>query len=100
MKHDAGTSSNSSVNGKGRRSPKGNGGNSRIGCQAGLTGVRLHDLRHTHASLLLKLIADPKTVSDRLGHVPIQITTDVYSHLLPAVQEAAVAELDAVLQPA
>ena len=100
MIHDAGTSSNSSVNGKGPRSPKGNGGNSRTGCQAGLTGVRLHDLRHTHASLLLKLIADPKTVSDRLGHVPIQITTDVYSHLLPAVQEAPVAELDAVLQPA
>ena len=66
---------------------------------AGLTGVRLHDLRHTHASLLLKLNADPKTVSDRLGHASVQITMDVYSHLLPGVQEAAVAGLDALLEP-
>lgn len=68
--------------------------------KVGLTGVRLHDLRHTHASLLLKLNANPKTVSDRLGHASIQITMDVYSHLLPGVQEAAVAGLDAMLEPA
>ena len=67
--------------------------------KAGLTGVRLHDLRHTHASLLLKLNANPKTVSDRLGHASVQITMDVYSHLLPGVQEAAVAGLDALLEP-
>lgn len=67
--------------------------------QAGLTGVRLHDLRHTHASLLLKLNVNPKIVSDRLGHASIQITMDVYSHLMPGMQEAAVAGLDALLEP-
>ena len=68
--------------------------------KAGLAKVRLHDLRHTHASLLLKLNVNPKTVSDRLGHASVQITMDVYSHLLPGVQEAAVAGLDALLEPA
>ena len=72
----------------------------RYSCKAGLTGVRLHDLRHTHASLLLKLNANPKTVSDRLGHASVLITMDVYSHLLPGVKEAAVAGLDALLEPA
>ena len=67
--------------------------------KAGLTGVGLHDLRHTNASLLLKLNANPKTISDRLGHAPVQITMDVYSHLLPGVQEAAVAGLGALLEP-
>ena len=67
---------------------------------AELAGVRLHDLRHTHASLLIQLNANPKTISDRLGHASIQITMDVYAHLLPGVQEAAVAGLDALLEPA
>jgi len=66
---------------------------------AGLEGVRLHDLRHTHASLLVQLNANPKTISDRLGHASVQITMDVYAHLLPGVQEAAVAGLDALMEP-
>ena len=60
----------------------------------GLDGVRLHDLRHTHASLLLQQGANPKVVSERLGHSSIQITLDVYSHLLPGIQEAAALKFD------
>ena len=44
--------------------------------------------------------ANPKTISDRLGHASVQITMDVCAHLLPGVQEAAVAGLDALLEPA
>lgn len=57
---------------------------------AGLTGVRLHDLRHTHASLMLKAGVHPKVVSERLGHASVSITLDVYSHVLPGLQEDAV----------
>ena len=60
----------------------------------GLRGVRLHDLRHTHASLLLRQGVHPKIVSERLGHANIQITLDTYSHLLPGLQEAAALKFD------
>lgn len=62
--------------------------------RCGLTGVRLHDLRHTHASILLQQNVHPKVVSERLGHANIQITLDTYSHLLPGMQEAAAAQFD------
>ncbi|MFC2019323.1 tyrosine-type recombinase/integrase [Chloroflexota bacterium] len=47
--------------------------------KAGLKHVRLHDLRHTHASLMLKAGEHPKIVSERLGHATIGITLDTYS---------------------
>ena len=56
---------------------------------AGIKGVRLHDLRHTHASLMLKAGVHPKVVSERLGHSSINITLDTYSHVLPGVQDEA-----------
>ena len=62
---------------------------SRIIREGGLSKVRFHDLRHTHASLLLKQDVDPKIVSERLGHASITITLDTYSHVLPGLQEAA-----------
>jgi integrase len=43
--------------------------------------VRFHDLRHSHASLLVKLGIQPKIISDRLGHSNISITMDLYSHV-------------------
>ena len=58
--------------------------------KAGIDGVRLHDLRHTHASLMLKEHIDPKTISARLGHSSVVITLDTYSHLLPGMQEEAI----------
>ena len=69
----------------------------RITRRIGLPGVRLHDLRHTHASMFLLLNVNPKIVSERLGHASIQITLDTYSHLLPGLQEAAMERFDDVL---
>lgn len=43
--------------------------------------IRFHDLRHTHASLLVKLGTQPKEISSRLGHNNISITMDLYSHI-------------------
>ena len=48
-----------------------------------LRRVRLHDLRHTHASLALKANVHPKIVQTRLGHANIGITMDTYSHVTP-----------------
>ena len=70
---------------------------SKLARRAGLFGVRLHDLRHTHASLLLQQAVHPKIVSGRLGHANIQITLDTYSHLLPGMQEAAADAFDKAL---
>ena len=56
---------------------------------AGLQGVRLHDLRHTHASLLLAANVHPKIVSERLGHASVIITLHTYSHVIPGLQEDA-----------
>ena len=59
--------------------------------KVGLKGVRLHDLRHTHATLLLVEGVHLKVVPERLGHAGVRITGDLYSHVLPNLQgEAAV----------
>ncbi|URJ67494.1 tyrosine-type recombinase/integrase [Paenibacillus polymyxa] len=50
--------------------------------------MRFHDLRHTHATLLLKAGIHPKIVQERLGHSSINVTLDTYSHVLPNLQEA------------
>jgi len=60
---------------------------------AGLPRIRLHDLRHTHATLALQAGIHPKVVQERLGHATISITLDVYSHAIPAMQEAAAARV-------
>lgn len=59
--------------------------------------IRLHDARHTHASLILKQGVHPKIVQERLGHATIAITLDTYSHVSPGLQEAAAAGFDRVL---
>ncbi|UCG84561.1 MAG: tyrosine-type recombinase/integrase [Dehalococcoidia bacterium] len=56
--------------------------------------IGLHDLRHTHATLMLKQNIHPKIVQDRLGHATISITLDTYSHVLPGLQEAAALKFD------
>jgi len=56
-----------------------------------LPPIRLHDLRHTHATLALQAGIHPKVVSERLGHATISITLDTYSHAIPALQEEAAA---------
>ena len=57
--------------------------------RAGVKVIRLHDARHTHASLLLKQGVHPKIVQERLGHASIQITLDTYSHVAPGMQADA-----------
>lgn len=49
--------------------------------------IRFHDLRHTHATILLKIGENPKVIQERLGHASIQITLDTYSHVLPDMQD-------------
>jgi integrase len=63
---------------------------------AGLRRIRLHDLRHTHATIALRAGVHPKTMSERLGHATVAITMDTYTHAIPALQEEA-AELIAGL---
>lgn len=67
--------------------------------KAGLTGIRFHDLRHTHATLMLKQGIHPKIVQERLGHANISVTLDTYSHVLPGLQEAAALRFEEGLQP-
>jgi integrase len=68
--------------------------------RVGLPTGRFHDLRHTHATLLLKQGVHPKIVSERLGHSSIAITLDTYSHVLPGLQKEAARRFDEVLQQA
>lgn len=64
---------------------------------AGLPKVRLHDLRHTHASLLLARGIHAKVVQERLGHSSITMTLDLYSHITPGLEEAAAASLNGLM---
>jgi len=64
---------------------------------AGLPRVRFHDLRHTCATLLLEGDTNPKVVQEMLGHSTIVLTLDVYSHVLPHMQERAATVFDRVL---
>jgi integrase len=65
--------------------------------KAGLPHIRLHDLRHTHASLLLQAGVHPKVVQERLGHSSIRVTLDTYSHVMGGLQEAAAQHFDELL---
>ncbi len=65
--------------------------------QAGLPNIRFHDLRHSAATLLLSLGIHPKFVQELLGHTQISITMDVYSHVMPDMQQDAMRQLDAAL---
>ena len=65
--------------------------------KAGLPHIRLHDLRHTHASLLLQAGVHPKIVQERLGHSSIRVTLDTYSHVMGGLQEVAAQRFDDLL---
>ncbi|MCY7861078.1 tyrosine-type recombinase/integrase [Bacillus licheniformis] len=62
-----------------------------------LAKIRFHDMRHTHATLLLLADVNPKVVAERLGHSKVSITLDTYSHVLPSMQEGAVEKLSDVM---
>jgi integrase len=67
---------------------------------SGQPRIRLHDLRHTFATLALSAGVHPKVVSERLGHASIMITLDTYSHAIPALAEEAAAKVAALFVPA
>jgi integrase len=65
--------------------------------EAGLSDIRLYDLRHTSATLALAVGVAPKVVSEQLGHASAAFTLDTYSHVLPHMQDEAAAKMEAAL---
>ncbi|HSK92080.1 MAG TPA: tyrosine-type recombinase/integrase, partial [Euzebyales bacterium] len=65
-----------------------------------LRGARFHDLRHTHAALLIAQGAHTKAIQYRLGHSSITVTLDRYGHLFPALDDALTDALDATYRAA
>jgi integrase len=65
-----------------------------------LKRIRLHDLRHTAATAMLKAGVHPKIAQERLGHSSVAVTIDLYSHVLPNMQGEAVNLVDATLREA
>lgn len=63
----------------------------------GLPRIRLHDLRHSHATLGLRAGIPAKVMSERLGHAKVGITLDLYSHVVPGMQEEAAAKIGALV---
>ncbi len=71
----------------------------KIACKfADVPQIRFHDLRHTHATLLLQLGENPKVVSERLGHADVSITLNTYSHVLPTMQENLAQNFNTAMQ--
>ena len=62
--------------------------------------VRLHGLRHSHATQMLAEGVHPKIVQERLGHASLAITMDIYSHVMPNMQAEATAKIDEALKAA
>ncbi|HET6951519.1 MAG TPA: tyrosine-type recombinase/integrase [Acidimicrobiales bacterium] len=61
--------------------------------------IRLHDLRHTHATLLIDAGVPVKVVSERLGHVTVAFTIETCQHVLPSMQTTAAAAVEQLLAP-
>ncbi len=66
--------------------------------KAKLPKIRMYDLRHTTATLLLSAGENPKVVSERLGHASIVLTLDTYSHVLPTMQKTATAKMEKLMR--
>ena len=65
------------------------------GCEAsGVKKIRIHDLRHSHASLLIELGFSPILIAERLGHENIETTLETYSHLYPNKQAQLIEKLE------
>jgi integrase len=65
--------------------------------KAGLPAIRFHDLRHSSATMLLGMKVHPKIVQEILGHSQMSITMDIYSHVLPTMQEEAMSKVNEAL---
>ena len=57
--------------------------------RSGLPRIRLHDVRHSYATVALKAGVHPKVVSERLGHATVGVTLDLYSHVTPSIARDA-----------
>jgi len=66
--------------------------------KAGLRKIRLHDLRHTFGSLLIQSGASIVYVKEQMGHSSIQVTVDIYGHLIPGANVSFVDRLDDALE--
>ena len=66
--------------------------------RAKLDRIRLHDLRHTAATLMLRAGVQLKVVSETLGHASIALTGDLYGHVLPSMQDEAASRMDALFR--
>ena len=68
------------------------------GCKAsGVKRIRVHDIRHSHASLLVEMGFSPLLIAERLGHEKVQTTMDTYSHLYPNKQVEVARQLDGIM---
>ncbi len=67
--------------------------------RSGLPRIRFHDLRHSYAAALISAGENIKWIQKQLGHSSIQVTMDVYGHLLPDIERNAPARLEAILMP-
>mgnify|MGYP000033048683 FL=1 len=68
------------------------------GCKAsGVKRIRVHDIRHSHASLLVEMGFSPLLIAERLGHEKVQTTMDTYSHLYPNKQVEIARQLDGIM---
>jgi integrase len=66
--------------------------------KADLLDIRFHDLRHSAATLLLSVGVHPKVVQEILGHSQISMTLDIYSHVLPNMQQDAIDRLNVAIE--
>lgn len=68
------------------------------GCKAsGVKKIRVHDIRHSHASLLVEMGFSPLLIAERLGHERVQTTMETYSHLYPNKQAEVARQLNGIL---
>lgn len=65
---------------------------------AGITRIRVHDLRHSHASLLINMGCNIVLISKRLGHENVSITLDTYGHLYPTQEDDMINKLENLKQ--
>ncbi len=70
---------------------------SRLLATAGVSRVRIHDLRHTAATFMLGAGVPAKVAAEMLGHATVSLTLDTYSHVLPDMQREAAQAMDRVL---
>lgn len=66
--------------------------------KSGIRQIRVHDLRHSHASLLIEMGFSPLLISERLGHENIETTLQTYSHLYPNKHSEVADRLQEIVQ--